>query len=215
MPQTQAATTPNLGMELLEANATGQSTRANGSITASDALLHLLIEDKDLNTPSGSQTAGQRFIIGPSPTGVWSDKANYIAGWYNSAWLYWAPKKGMVAHVSDENKDYLYDGSAWVLTVPIVPILTGVLKTSNFTLSVSEAAVYLVDCTSSNITISTPASSTVSGRLWRIKRIDSSGNTVTFDPNSSETIDGVATASVAALGALSVFADGTNWHKMN
>ena len=41
-----------------------------------------------LNTPPGSPTEGDVYVIGTSPTGVWAGKPNVVAGYFLSQWLY-------------------------------------------------------------------------------------------------------------------------------
>ena len=52
----------------------------------------------------------------------------------------------------------------------------------------------LCDCTSNAITINLPAISGITGRIYNIKKTDSTINAVTVDGSGSETIDGGLTA---------------------
>jgi hypothetical protein len=71
----------------------------------------------------------------------------------------------------------------------------------------------LCDCTSNAITITLPASSGATGRLYNIKKIDATGNTVTIDGNSAETIDGSATITLTTqYESVTIQCDGSNWH---
>ena len=71
-------------------------------------------------------------------------------------------------------------------------------KTADYTAAATDHTI-LADCTSGNVTITLPAvSSTISGRVYIIKRTDNSGNTVTVDGNASETIDGATTYGLSA-----------------
>lgn len=95
-------------------------------------------------------------------------------------------------------------------------------KTSNYTATVDDNTI-LVDCTSGNVTVTLPtaASSKVDnsidggsddlGLILKIKRIDSSGNTVTIDGNGSETIDGSTTQTLGALEWMQIQSDGVDW----
>jgi len=67
-----------------------------------------------LNTPPGSPSVGDRYIIGAAPTGDWAGKANQIA-WRDAAqWLYDVPVNGWRAYVTAEGKDNLFNGTSWV-----------------------------------------------------------------------------------------------------
>jgi len=66
-----------------------------------------------LNTPPASPVAGDRYIVGTVPTGVWVGKTGQIAWRDASQWWYDVPVAGWRAFVTAENKDYAYIGSAW------------------------------------------------------------------------------------------------------
>lgn len=76
-------------------------------------------QDKDLNAPP-AHTAGNIYIIGPSPTGVWASRAGQVAYSDGTSWWYYTPAEGWELPVLDENVNYRNDGSgghaAWVTT---------------------------------------------------------------------------------------------------
>ena len=74
------------------------------------------VKDKDLATPPGSPSAGDRYIIAANPTDAWADKATQIAQYPSSGstWLFNAATEGMAAYVDDEDLMYIFNGSAWV-----------------------------------------------------------------------------------------------------
>lgn len=84
--------------------------------------------------------------------------------------------------------------------------------TANATLSdISGLVTVLCDCTSGNITISLPTA-VGNQAAFNIKKIDSSSNTVTIDPDSSETIDGAATVTIYDDDDfVQVQSDNSNW----
>lgn len=67
-----------------------------------------------VTTPPASPQTGYRWIIPAGATGVWSGKTNQIAHWHGSAWVYYVPSLGWSVYVHDENKNYVYNGTAWV-----------------------------------------------------------------------------------------------------
>lgn len=70
----------------------------------------------------------------------------------------------------------------------------------------------LVDATGASRTINLPAAATVPGRIYVIKKVDASVNTVVVDPAAAELIDGVATKSLSAQwDSLGIQSDGTSW----
>ena len=84
-------------------------------------------------------------------------------------------------------------------------------KTANYTASAND---YSIVCNNTGaITISLPAASGATGRVYVIKKISAALNNVTIDPNSSETIDGSSTR-VLTLQYESVMiqCDGSSWY---
>lgn len=81
--------------------------------------------------------------------------------------------------------------------------------TGNTTLSDDD---FVILCNSSSaFTITLPAASSNTGRLYHIKNI--STGAITVDGNSSETIDGGTTAALSAqFESISIACDGSNWH---
>ena len=79
-----------------------------------DALHSLIVADKDLATPPGSPSEGDRYIVAAGATGAWSAQDGKIASYFDSAWAFYAPVEGWFTWVSDEDLLYRYTGSAWV-----------------------------------------------------------------------------------------------------
>lgn len=85
-------------------------------------------------------------------------------------------------------------------------------KTGAYTLLSASDDVILADATSAGFTLTLPASSGLTGRVFVIKKIDSSANVVTVDGNASETIDGETTLSLYnQYESVKIMSDGTNW----
>lgn len=63
------------------------------------------------------------------------------------------------------------------------------------------------------MTITLPAATAdLDGLVYVVKKVDSSGNTVTIDGNGSETIDGATTKVLSAqYDTVSIVCDGSNW----
>jgi hypothetical protein len=86
-----------------------------------------------------------------------------------------------------------------------------VSKSSSYTATANDYFI-LVDASGGAVTITLPASSGITGRVYNIKKTDSSGNAVIIDPNSTETIDGLGTMSTTTqYQAFTVVCDGSNW----
>lgn len=71
------------------------------------------------NTPPGAPSNGDVYLIGASPTGDWTGKAQQVAIYIASAWHYLdTPQEGWKIWLKDENLYRRYDGSTWVLDDP-------------------------------------------------------------------------------------------------
>ena len=95
-------------------------------------------------------------------------------------------------------------------------VVTYLAKTADYTVTTGDAGTdcqITVDASGGSRTITLYAASSNSGRQVKVKKIDSSANTVTIDGNSSETIDGATTQVISAqYTSLSLVCDGSNWH---
>ncbi len=84
---------------------------------------------------------------------------------------------------------------------------------SNYTLTATNSLV-LVTTGGSNRTITLPAASGCTGRIYTIKQIDSGTDKVTIDANGSEKIDGALTSTRVndQWKSVTVQSDGSNWY---
>lgn len=77
----------------------------------------------------------------------------------------------------------------------------------------SSHSVILANCASNNVQLDLPDASTNSGRVYHVKKIDSSVNTVTIDGLSAQTIDGSATAVISTQwDSLTIVSNGVGWY---
>ncbi len=105
--------TTNLSIGLVAQNQSQKEVTVNTAIMTIDAILNRGAIDKDLNTPPGSPTDGDLYIVGGSPTGGWSSNALDLA-YYQTTWKFINPNEGMALWVNDENVVYTFDGTAWI-----------------------------------------------------------------------------------------------------
>lgn len=88
---------------------------------------------------------------------------------------------------------------------------TAVSASSDYTIGEGDGVI-LCDATSAAFTVTLPKAAMFKGREFDVKKIDASANTITIDGDGSETIDGAATASLAAQwDRARLFSDGANW----
>src|SRR5262245_59670219 len=106
-------TSPNLSLDYIDVSAAQREVTHNAAIRGLDALVQLAVLDRDLATPPGSPSDGQRWIVAASPTGAWSGHANHVAAWQDGAWHFYVPRTGWLAYVIDEGFLAGWNGSAW------------------------------------------------------------------------------------------------------
>ncbi len=90
--------------------------------------------------------------------------------------------------------------------------LSIVNKTGDYTAAITD---YVITCDANGgaFTVTLPAASGVTGKIYHIKKTDSSGNAVTVDGNASETIDGDTTKVISTqYDSMEIICDGSNWH---
>lgn len=71
----------------------------------------------------------------------------------------------------------------------------------------------VVFCNTGAYTVTLPAASGCTGRVYKIKNIDTDGDDITIDGNASETINGATTYALEDYNQeITIISDGTNWH---
>ena len=70
--------------------------------------------DRDLTTPPGSPTTGDRYIVATGGTGDWATHDDEITEWNGTAWTFVTLTEGLALRVLDEDLQIVYNGSAWV-----------------------------------------------------------------------------------------------------
>lgn len=71
----------------------------------------------------------------------------------------------------------------------------------------------LCDATAGAVVVNLPAAAGCPGRIYNVKKIDASVNSVTIDGNGAETVDGAATkATTTQYAGWTIQSNGTGWH---
>lgn len=108
-------------------------------------------------------------------------------------------------HIRDENV------TRAKLAVGAVGNLSTTSKTGAYTATDSDDVI-LCSASGGAFTITLPTAVGISGRVYHIKKTDSSTNAVTIAGNGSETIDGATTQTLTIqYESMSVVSDGSNW----
>jgi hypothetical protein len=111
-----AITLPNIGVSYgWNVGEDGWKPGMDTNLVMLDSLLHLAVISI-ANTPPGSPTNGDRYIVGTSPTGAWAGQANRVAVWVGaeSAWRFFQPKLGWRAWNAAVPNYIRFNGSAWI-----------------------------------------------------------------------------------------------------
>lgn len=105
-------------------------------------------------------------------------------------------------------------GSNGELSTQIIPTgttLSVLTKTGNYTITSSDDVI-LADATSNNITITLPTAVGIV-KSFSVKRKDGTGNTLTLNTTSSQTIDGTTSISISTqYQSITVVSDNSNWY---
>jgi hypothetical protein len=105
--------TSNLELPFIMAAQAQKHVTHNEALRALDAVVQLMVLDKDLSAPPGSPADGARYIVAASPTGAWVGHAGHIAAYQDGAWAFHVPREGWLAWAADEDALYVWTGSAW------------------------------------------------------------------------------------------------------
>ncbi|MDB5561195.1 MAG: hypothetical protein JWN11_613 [Hyphomicrobiales bacterium] len=87
----------------------------NEAIRALDALVQLVIVDRDLAAPPVTPADGACYIVAASATGAWAGKSTQIAAFQDGGWQFYPPNPGWRAWIIDENQLAVWSGSAWIV----------------------------------------------------------------------------------------------------
>jgi hypothetical protein len=108
-------TGPNLGL-LVNGNAgEGHYTDLMKQWRGLDGLTMPNAKGYLINTPPGSPTDGDLYIVGAAPTGAWAGQGGKVARWSSvaSAWEFYAPKNGWQIQSNSAREVYRYTGGGW------------------------------------------------------------------------------------------------------
>jgi hypothetical protein len=123
----------NLALPYLAASQSQKHVTVNEGLRFLDVLVQISVKSAVLSAPPGSPGDGQRWIIGPAPTGLWSGRATQIAAWQDGAWVFYAPKDGWLAWNEATLTSLIFSAGSWVSLIGAL-LAAGVADTA-FTLT--------------------------------------------------------------------------------
>lgn len=104
------------------------------------------VKNRVTATPPTQKLVADRYIIATAAINEWSGKLNNIAEWNGASWDYYAPSIGWTCYVDDEQKQYSWNGIAWVRvggalqTIEAGKGLTGGGQADNVILNIGSGA---------------------------------------------------------------------------
>ncbi len=105
--------TPRLAFPLLAAGQAQKEVTHNEALIRADMLIQPVVQAVGINTPPSSPSAGQCWIIGDSPSGVWADQAACMACWTDTGWVFALPIPGMTALDQSSDQVIQYKSGQW------------------------------------------------------------------------------------------------------
>lgn len=105
--------TAHLGLPLIAAAQAQKHVTHNEAIAALDAMVHLAVIEQGRNTPPVSPVQGDRYLIGGSPTGLFSGHAGQLAHFDEGFWRFHQPRVGWRVYVQADDSFHVFDGSVW------------------------------------------------------------------------------------------------------
>ena len=108
------ADTTHLQMPLLAAAQAQKHVTHNDALLRLDAVVQLSVKDRDLTSPPGSPSDGDRYIPASGASGDWQDWDLNIAWYVDGVWTKLVPRGGWIAYVEDEGLVLIHDGTNWV-----------------------------------------------------------------------------------------------------
>ncbi len=105
--------TPRLKLAELAQMQEMNSASINEVFVQLDALVDLYVQGWNANTPPGTSSDGDTWLVGGSPTGAWSGQPGRIAYCIDGGWRFFMPCNGQRAFVAGSNALLLYAGG-WI-----------------------------------------------------------------------------------------------------
>lgn len=112
------ASTPKLGLPLLEASQGQKHLTHNEAITQLDLSVQLAFDEINRDAPPVSPIAGSTFAISATPSGEWLGHELEIAFWADDIWHYITPQTGWLAWDKTDSALRSFNATDWVGYAP-------------------------------------------------------------------------------------------------
>ena len=106
---------PNLGLMVNGAAGDAHYSQFMAFLRGVDGLVMPNVKGYLTNTPPGSPSDGDSYIIGAAPTGAWAGQGGKVTRYSTVAvaWEFYTPKNGWMLQANSARETYLYTASAW------------------------------------------------------------------------------------------------------
>jgi hypothetical protein len=135
--------TPHLGLPLLATAQAQKHVTMNDALMRLDALSVPSVISASLSSPSAIAVEGDAYLIGPSPSNVWSGHEGGLAFFVNDGWSFAVPRSGWRLWLLDQGRHTTFVGDRWVddLSGPFIDGAYGALRMNTHDLELTEASV--------------------------------------------------------------------------
>jgi len=105
--------TPRLTLPFLSPGQAQKEFFHNEALQVLDILVAAAVEEGPRDDPPSSPSAGDCYIVGEDPTGLWAGKPHYLAAYTSGGWRFVAPFDGICAYVKGIDEHAIYRSGAW------------------------------------------------------------------------------------------------------
>lgn len=77
-----------------------------------DAIVQLSVKSRQITSPPGSASPGERWIVAAGATGAWSGKSGQVAVYMDGGWVFYTPRTGWTCYVEGEGL-FAFAGASW------------------------------------------------------------------------------------------------------
>jgi hypothetical protein len=113
------STTARLSLPYIAPQQAQKQVTYNAAMTLLDQLIQVAVKSRSTSTPPGGPSAGDTFVVGPSPTGAWSGKAGKLATYTDGTWSFVTPHDGWLVWVLDTGEIAVCSSGTWSAVLPV------------------------------------------------------------------------------------------------